>query len=185
MTLQETFDAGLAAVDRKEWAAAAELFDRALLLDRNNVRIAFNLGNAWLQAGRKDCARGAVNWALTLDPDFPNLRFLAGNLLVEMGDFKTAIDHYIVAVQQDPLNPTLHTNMAEAFGQLRLHEEACELFEFALALGGDRSALYSALHHAGSQACRWDITGEAKRRFDEHLARGGQNHAAPFQLLCM
>lgn len=182
---QQHFDLGLDAITRKAWPAAADAFWAACRRAPNNSHILFNLANARLQAGDYKGCRWAIDRALTLDPAFRNLQLLAGNLCVETGDFKTAVDHYVAAIQHDPQNAIISTNMAAAFEQLKLFEEAYECYEFAITLGGDRAALYSGMFYVASHACRWDLAEVAQRALGDHLAHGGQNSAAPFQTLCM
>lgn len=182
---RERFHAGMAAVDCKDWDAAAEAFWGACRRDPNNVNILFNLANARLQSGDKRGARWAVDRAMCLEVGYPNLRFLAGNVAVENGDPQAAIPHYVAAIWQDPQNAAIHTNLASTLEQLKLFEEAYEVYDFAIDCGGDRTALLSAMHHVAQNACRWDLATSAKRRFDELITRGAENHASPFQMLCM
>lgn len=182
---QEASERGLAAVQRSDWPAAAQAFQEAVQLAPGSAQAWYNLANARTRVGDPQRALPAALRALRIDPEWPNLQVLAGNIHAELSQFPAAMECYVTAVEQNPVHMIAHVNLAVTFERLQLHEEAYECYDMAILLGAERSTALSAMFYAATQACRWDLSTDAKQRFDQYLQEGGENRAAPFQLLTM
>jgi protein O-GlcNAc transferase len=182
---QEASERGLAAIRLSDWPAAAQAFLEAVQLAPGSVHAWYNLANARTRAGDHAGALPAVLRALRLESRFPNLQLLAGNIHAELGQYPAAVERYVAAVEQDPRQIIASINLAVAFERLSLHEEACECYEVAIMLGADRSTALSSMYYAAQSCGRWDISADAQARFDQYVREGGENRAAPFQMLTM
>ena len=56
-----------------------------------------------------------LNYALKLDPEFPEAHFNLGNLLIQQGNIKKAIYRYKKAIEYNPSFADAYTNLANAF----------------------------------------------------------------------
>lgn len=181
----EASELGLVAVQQSDWPRAAACFLQAVQWAPGDVRNWYNLGNAYMRDSRHEQALQACLRAIRIDPKYPNLQLLTGNAHAELSQYQAAVECYLCAVEQEPRQMIISINLAVAFERMNMHEEAYECYDTAIMLGADRSTCLSAMYYTASQACRWDLTADAQARFDQYLDEGGENRAAPFQLLTM
>lgn len=181
----EASERGIAAVRAQAWPEAVAAFLEAVQWAPGDVRNWYNLANARMRQGDHYGAAAACVRALAIDPKYPNLQLLTGNAYAELSQYFVAVEHYLCAVEQEPRQMIISINLAVAFERMNLHEEAYECYDTAIMLGADRSTCLSAMYYTASQACRWDLTADVQARFDQYLDEGGENRAAPFQLLTM
>lgn len=182
---EEASERGIQAVTRSDWPAAVSAFLESVQWAPDSVQAWYNLANAQSRSGNNPSALAACLRAVRLDPKWPNLQILTGNVHGELGHFPAAIECYLTALEQEPRSIITAVNLAHAFERMQMHEEAYECYDYAVVLGADRSTAWSAAYHAAMMSCRWDLADEAKQRFDRYLAEGGENRAAPFQMLTM
>ncbi len=114
---------------------AVDLFDKATELDPN-----FALAYAWASIThsalysnlswdhteeRKELAMNAIDKALALDPDHPQIHFANGNyLLLCTDDYNTALKEYEIAYKGDPNNSDIVSHFAYAYWRLGFWEKA-------------------------------------------------------------
>jgi tetratricopeptide (TPR) repeat protein len=103
------YDAGLAAVASGEAEEAAELFLGAAWMRPLFAEAWHNLGAAWMEAGREEDGRWAVQVALWLyeraidaDPEDPYAWYWAAACLVALGEQERALERLTEAVALAP-----------------------------------------------------------------------------------
>jgi cytochrome c-type biogenesis protein CcmH/NrfG len=64
----------------------------------------YNLGNAYLQAGRVQDAIGHLEQAVRLNPDYVEAHVNLGFALAQRGKFDEAVQHWEAALRLDPGN---------------------------------------------------------------------------------
>ncbi len=92
------------ARNRKQWAGAADLYDRALALRPDRAPIWVQFGNVAKEARDFSRSRRAYQAALDLSPDDADVHLQLGHLLKVTGDREAARDHYGRAATLDPAN---------------------------------------------------------------------------------
>ena len=88
---ESLFDQALAAEDAKDLAAAAELYQRAILLDPADPVLPFNLGNVLFGLARYAEAADSFQRALRLDAGYAEAWNNLGNTLAQMGSWQGAL----------------------------------------------------------------------------------------------
>lgn len=101
------------------------------------------------QAENFDAAERAYRAVLQLDPAQPQALALLGMLAGMFGDFQTAIDHFLRALQRDPNNADLYHNLGETYRHLDDAARALPCFAKAIEL---RPELYMAYRSAADTA---------------------------------
>ncbi|MDP2315544.1 MAG: tetratricopeptide repeat protein [Pseudomonadota bacterium] len=89
---------GRLALEDADWAAADAALQTALLHDPNSPWIWLALADAAAGAGEEAEARRRVQEAVRLGPDLPETWTRLGDVAMEDGDVKSAIDAYVEAV---------------------------------------------------------------------------------------
>ena len=101
------------------------------------------------QAENFDAAERAYRAVLQLDPTQPQALALLGMLAGMFGEFQTAIDHFLRALQRDPNNADLYHNLGETYRHLGDVGKALPCFAKAIEL---RPELYLAYRSAADTA---------------------------------
>lgn len=110
--------------------------------------------------------------------------FALGNALTALHRYREAIEAYLAAIRRKPDFMPAHAHLGNVFERARMHVEARECFQTALALGGDRMALLSGMTYQSQLACRWDLFAEDLERLHAEIALG-KGQPVPFHLLTM
>lgn len=98
-----------------EFAAAAYLFHRALVLDPEYVAAHTSLGNTSLAEGNPQEAIRHFRKAVELDPDHAEAHYNLGIIYSMQGKPRRAVEHYQNALRVDPDNADVHANLGIAF----------------------------------------------------------------------
>ncbi len=93
-----TYDRGRIQIHKGNWQGAIDLFNQAISEDRNNYKALTLLGYSLRHAGRISEAIAAYNRAVSISPDYAELReyrgkayVLAGNVPAAMSDYRTLV----------------------------------------------------------------------------------------------
>ncbi|BAP89552.1 TPR repeat-containing protein [Burkholderiales bacterium GJ-E10] len=146
------------------------------------AREAFQRGLALAETLDWENATAAFEQAAIGDPGNATYWFALGNSRFTLRRHGDSIKAYLAGLQRKPNFAPAHIQLGNVFKSLGLHEEAWQCFETALALGGDRAKLLSAMAHQAQQACRWDLFAPNYAALREELASGART-AVPFQIL--
>ena len=90
---------GNEALDRQEWAVAADLFRRGLELDADNPALRHRLGTALYVMGDAEGARAEFERVMRESPNFPAVHYSVGVLLQEEGRHREAIERFETALR--------------------------------------------------------------------------------------
>ncbi|MHB8835015.1 MAG: tetratricopeptide repeat protein [Candidatus Methylomirabilia bacterium] len=96
------YNLGKAAYQLKDFAAAAEAYERSLAILPNNPEGRFELGMSYTQLGRLADAEKAFTAALALRPDVARTRYELGMVLFKLGRRSEAVVHFRRVVELDP-----------------------------------------------------------------------------------
>jgi protein O-GlcNAc transferase len=101
------------------------------------------------QAENFDAAERAYRAVLQLDATHPQALALLGMIAGMFGNFQTAIDLFLRALQRDPSNADLYHNLGETYRHLGDHTKALPCFAKAIEL---RPEFYMAYRNAADAA---------------------------------
>jgi len=179
---QAAFDRGMAAAAAADWPGAIRGLQEASQWAPGDAEIWYNLMCARIRLPDLDGAIEAGQRAEKIDPATPHLQLFLGNAYTQRNQFPYAVAAYLKALQTEPQQLAIHVNLGSALEQLGLFEEAYECYETALILGGERSAILSAMHYIAQHAGRWDWSLDCELRLKWEMEHG-KNAGQPFQLL--
>ncbi len=146
-----------AAMERRDYAAAASLYRQAHQMRRNRVEPLIGLGHALSSAGAPQEAAEAYREALKLAPRDPEaLRSLA-NAMVALNQPELALPYYRDALVEDPTNFRIHMGLGVATDLMGQHEAAQRHYRDALIIAPDDLDVLSNL--GLSQALAMDLDG--------------------------
>ena len=155
---------GRFAFDAGQWAAAADLFERALALDPENPGLRLRLGRALRRIGD---LRGAEDQLRRIGPEaaeFGPAQVTLGEVLDESGRGDDALALLAAAVERDPNDASARVAYAGVLGRSGRPEEA--LAEYARVPDLD-SARPDAAFGAAMNLVRLERYGEARQRLEE------------------
>ena len=163
---------------------AADEARRAVALDPHS-ELAVSIATQCLAASNRHDEMIAMLQRLDLENvRAPNPHFSLGQAYAAMNRYPEAVDAYLAALARKPDFMPGHVYLGNVFERLKLHVEARECFQTALAVGGRRAELLSAMTYQSQNACRWDLFAQDLAQLQEAL-QGGQDQPAPFHLLTM
>jgi predicted O-linked N-acetylglucosamine transferase (SPINDLY family) len=110
--------------------------------------------------------------------------FALGNALTALNRPREAISAYLAAIRRKPDFMPAHAHLGNVFERAKMYVEARECFQTAIALGGDRTLLLSAMTYQSQHACRWDLFAQDLADLQRELAQGS-GQPVPFHLLTM
>lgn len=96
------YNLGKAAYLLKDFAVAAEAYERSLAILPNNPEGRFELGMSYSQLGRLADAEKAFTASLQLRPDVARTRYELGMVLFKLGRRSEAVVHFRRVVELDP-----------------------------------------------------------------------------------
>ncbi len=120
---------GRHAFDAGQWAAAADLFERALVLDPENAGLRYRLGTSLWRMGDP---RGAEDHLERVDPqapEFSNAQIALGEVFEASGRSVEAVERLAAAVERDPDHMRARVALAGVLGRNGQPQEA--LAEYA------------------------------------------------------
>ena len=93
---------GVEALNRREWAAAADAFRQGITLAPRSAPLHHRLGTALAMMGKADEARHEFEAAVAASPAYAKAHYSLGVLLEDRGDDQGALDRYAAAVRSAP-----------------------------------------------------------------------------------
>jgi len=112
----------------------------------------------------------------------PGPHFALGDAYCALYRYPEAVTAYLSALQRKPQFMPAHVHLGNVFERMKMHEEARECFQTAIAVGGNRAELLSAMAYQALHAGRWDLFEQDETQLHSAFAEG-LVQAAPFQLL--
>lgn len=122
---------GIAALDRKEWPAAAAYFRKGVELAPDNPSLRHRLGTALFMAGDEAAAEKAFEEVVRRSPEFARARYSLGVLRLTSGRTSEAVMELAAAVKHDPSDFAARVRLAEALRQSGHLEESLSQYEKA------------------------------------------------------
>ena len=98
----ELLQRGQALLDRRHYAQAAIVLERADRLEPHRGSILEALGRAYFNSGQAERARGAFEALLDVDPSSPYGHYALGQSLKQLGRLREARTHLRLAVALSP-----------------------------------------------------------------------------------
>ena len=114
----ELLQRGQALLERKHYAQAAIVLERADRLEPRRGSILEALGRAYFNSGQADRARGAFEALLDVDPSSPYGHYALGQSLKRLGRRQEAGTHLRLAVALSP-ESTLYREALDRLGDAR------------------------------------------------------------------
>jgi tetratricopeptide (TPR) repeat protein len=125
------------AAQRKNSAAAVELFEQALKINPDHASSLNNRGNALLDLKRHKEALESYDRALEIEPDYAEALYNRGNALLDLKRHEEALQSYDRALKINPDYAEALYNRGSALRDLERHEEALESYDRALKIKPD------------------------------------------------
>lgn len=175
---RELNNMGLVACQKKDYPAAASLFERAVAEAPDQAALYNNLGRTYYWMGDYRRALGALSKALELQPNAA-IHANVGDVFRQKGVAEEAIYHYHRALELDPGLARVHYELGNLF--LKTHRRANAIFRFDKAIeldpDFDRAYLARAIanHLEGNDGAAARDLEELERRgfaVDPELKRG-------------
>jgi protein O-GlcNAc transferase len=152
---------------RRNFAVAAELFERALSIQPNHSGSLNNRGIALFELHRYMEALGSFNRAVGIKPDFADALNNRGNTLRALARYAEALESYEVALRYEPGNATVLGNRGIALQSLKRNVEAVASYDRSLAIKPDNA---EALNNRGVALLDLGRLDDAMASFDRALA---------------
>ncbi|MBI4482770.1 MAG: VCBS repeat-containing protein [Acidobacteria bacterium] len=163
---------GIAHLEQRSFAQAAEEFQKALEIDPGFLLARVNLGIAYFNLPEYEKAEAAFKKALEADPGQPHVRYGLGLIYKNQNKLDQALQEFRMVLSQDPADPSTHYNLGQLYVRKRDYHRAIEHFRKALDVEPrNASAHYSlaqALLRSGEQQ-----EGEKELRIFQQLQREG------------
>ncbi len=135
---------------------ATELLTRAAARGDQDADFHNNLGNALVEVGRADAARGQFERALALKPDSAEILYNLGNALTLIRDFASAVTAFERAVALKPGYADAHVSLGNLLASLGRAEEALAHFREAVAIQPNSDEAHNNLGFVLSDLGRTD-----------------------------
>lgn len=127
---------------RKNSAAAVEMFDLALKINPNHAGTLNNRATALLHLGRYEEALESYDRALAVEPDHPEALNNRGNALLGLGRHQEALENFDRALNVKPDYPEALNNRGNALRELQRYHEALVSYDLALEIRPDFKEVY-------------------------------------------
>lgn len=153
--------------DAGQWGLEAMLRDRRLEIYTDPRPVAAS-AEAWARLGAWDRALERASQACRIDPASTEWVILKADLYRQSGHPDKALESYVLAVQQSPLDVGLLFKRAALYSEMAMHGEAAQDYRQILrSKSGDRQAVFGL---ARALAAANDPRG-ARRALDEYLGK--------------
>ena len=130
---------GRDALDAGEWAAAADLFRRALELAPSDPGLRYRLGTALWRMGDARGAQDQFERVEPMSPEYRDAQYSLGRLLDASGRPEEAIERFSAALAQDPNDPQARVGLAGVLGRSGRPDEALAQYTQVLEMDPTRS----------------------------------------------
>lgn len=115
---------GVEALNRGEWAAAADAFRKATSMTPRSAPLHHRLGTALVMMGKADEARREFETALEVSPRYAKAHYSLGLLFEDRGDDEGARAAYTAAVQSAPSYAPARIRLADVLRRRGRFQEA-------------------------------------------------------------
>lgn len=143
--VKELYQQGLAAMAEKNWQHAEQLFTQVIELKPELAGCYLNQAIIALNGQQQALAQARINQALKVSPLNPYAHNLNGVLARERGDFSSAEQSYLQALNSLPDYADAHLNLAIL----------SELYQGKLAMAQQHYQAYLFIHQDDKQVQRW------------------------------
>lgn len=133
-----------AALEKKDYAEAAQVLETYLAKNPQDYRAGFNLAFAYSLTGRRAEAIRLYQGVLAQEKELVPAHLNLGILLAEEGQAAEAVEHLRFVAEKQPENFGALLQLAQAFSALKRLPEAREAYERALKLKPDDAAAHLA-----------------------------------------
>lgn len=117
---------GVVALQRQDFQAALELFDRALAGKPDFAEAHSNRGNTLMELGREDEAEASYRKAIAINGTFAMAHYNLGNILLAGKRFDESTAHFNRALSANPRLTEARINLGLAFKEMgKLKEAEC------------------------------------------------------------
>jgi tetratricopeptide (TPR) repeat protein len=130
---------GMAALDARDWKAAAQHLRTAVDLAPGNAVTRLNLGTALSLAGNPAAARLELLEAVRLEPDLAKAQFGLGLLDQDEGHWDAAVERFTLAVRSEPDFGDAHFALAESLRRTGRAAQSLAHYDRVLMLNGAAS----------------------------------------------
>ena len=141
---------GLAAQDRKDWAAARDRYAKATRASPGYGLAFHNLGVSLYELGDTPAAIASYHKALQWNPDYPYTHNNLGLAYARLGKHEEACKSYQTALDLDPEYYKAYNNFGTSLRQLGREDEATVAFRKALEINPRYSVADGNLAHDGT-----------------------------------
>jgi len=119
---------GIAYMEQGEWARAAMDFERAYDLGESAIAVHLNLGTCYERMGKTASAIAEYDAILRTYPDDFSANVARGNLLLQEGQFQSALRDLTRATSENPNAPEAWNSHGIALRMLGRYEDAIESY---------------------------------------------------------
>lgn len=162
---------GIRALDKKDWAGAAEQFRRGVAMAPGNASLRHRLGTALFMSGDAKGALEQFNEAVRVSPGFARAHYSLGVLFETGGRERDALVEYAAAVEGEPGYVEARTRLAHMLRRAGRGQESLAQYERVLAQ--DPRAAEAAFGSALTLAALGRYA-DARRRLTDDMARFSQ-----------
>jgi tetratricopeptide (TPR) repeat protein len=137
-------------LERKSSKTEAEINATVARLEKQkaaepkNYRVHFELGNAYVDAGKEEKAKESFEQAILLNPKYVEAMVNLGGLYTDLEQPEEAIPHFEKALSIDPENCKARSNLGNSYYALQRYPDA--MFEYNRAVEMDPNC-YSAMYN--------------------------------------
>ena len=124
---------GIRALDKKDWAGAAEQFRRGVAMAPGNASLRHRLGTALFMGGDPKGAMEQFNEAVRVSPGFARAHYSLGVLFETGGRERDAVTQYAAAVDGEPGYAEARLRLAHVMRRTGRAQEALPQYERVLA----------------------------------------------------
>jgi tetratricopeptide (TPR) repeat protein len=141
-------ETGAAALDNRNYAAAAELFARVTELEPKHKSAWNNLGRAYLGLGKSSEAVAAFRKQIEVNPFDQYAYNNLGLAYLLQRNYDAAAEAFRKQIENNPLDKFAHASLGSIYIQQKKYAEAVPELEKATVLNPDNAALQVALGRA-------------------------------------
>ena len=153
---ENPIEQAVAALEKEEYAVAAELLETILAEDDENVEVRFNLAFAYTQLGQDDRAIEQYLKVIAAKPELPQARMNAGMLLLRGQRTAEAVPHFAELVRLRPDDAQANFYWAHALAASGDFAAALTPYQAAIRLDPSVAAAHLELGQAFANLDRLD-----------------------------
>lgn len=144
-----------------DYTEAIACFKRAIIIQRDNYLLWYNLGITYRDCGDLENARASLEKSHQISPEKADVLETLSTICIQQGDFSTALYYAQEGLEQNPEYPGFWNLSGVALFNMEEYETASESFEQALCINPyyeqalyNLRDTYTELHnHTGAEEC--------------------------------